>query len=92
MYPFNQNQFGICQYVFMLVFLKNKKKINFFLLVMFPLGLVSSPSPILLNCGIPPSVAANALRLSVGRGTTKGDVDVVIEDLRAAVQQLEGLS
>lgn len=51
-----------------------------------------SPSPILLNCGIPPSVAANALRLSVGRGTTKGDVDVVIEDLRAAVQQLEGLS
>lgn len=47
------------------------------------------PSHILLNCGISEEVAANALRLSVGRGTTKEDVDVVVEDLRKVVKQLE---
>ncbi|TMS19938.1 Selenocysteine lyase [Larimichthys crocea] len=47
------------------------------------------PSHILLSCGIPSKVAANALRLSVGRGTTKADVDAVVEDLREAVKRLE---
>lgn len=47
------------------------------------------PSHILLSCGIPSEVAANALRLSVGRGTTKDDVDAVVEDLRETVQLLE---
>uniref|UniRef100_A0A8C5GUV5 Selenocysteine lyase n=1 Tax=Gouania willdenowi TaxID=441366 RepID=A0A8C5GUV5_GOUWI len=47
------------------------------------------PSHILLSCGIPSEVAANALRLSVGRGTTKADVDAVVEDLRETVQLLE---
>ncbi|XP_074046848.1 selenocysteine lyase isoform X2 [Macrotis lagotis] len=47
------------------------------------------PSPILLSCGIPPEVARNAVRLSVGRSTTKEDVDLVVEDLRQAVIQLE---
>ncbi|XP_043851426.1 selenocysteine lyase isoform X2 [Dromiciops gliroides] len=47
------------------------------------------PSPILLNCGIPPDVARNAVRLSVGRSTTKEEVDLVVEDLRQAVTQLE---
>ncbi|KAJ8418621.1 hypothetical protein AAFF_G00001200 [Aldrovandia affinis] len=50
------------------------------------------PSHILLSSGIPPEVAANALRLSVGRGTTHSDVELAVEDLRQAVQQLEGLS
>ncbi|KAF3835738.1 hypothetical protein F7725_028296 [Dissostichus mawsoni] len=35
--------------------------------------------------------AANALRLSVGRGTTKSDVDAVVEDLRETVQLLENM-
>ncbi|KAM8745378.1 selenocysteine lyase [Acanthopagrus latus] len=47
------------------------------------------PSHILLSCGVPTEVAANALRLSVGRGTTKSDVDAVVEDLRETVQLLE---
>lgn len=47
------------------------------------------PSHILLSCGVPSEVAANALRLSVGRSTTNADVDVVVEDLRNTVQLLE---
>uniref|UniRef100_A0A8C4HXP0 Selenocysteine lyase n=1 Tax=Dicentrarchus labrax TaxID=13489 RepID=A0A8C4HXP0_DICLA len=49
------------------------------------------PSHILLSCGVPSEVAANALRLSVGRGTTKADVDAVVEDLRDTVRLLEGM-
>nr|XP_012807830.2 selenocysteine lyase isoform X1 [Jaculus jaculus] len=48
------------------------------------------PSPVLLSCGIPVDVARNALRLSVGRSTTKAEVDLVIEDLKQSVAQLEG--
>ncbi|XP_075773958.1 selenocysteine lyase isoform X3 [Pelodiscus sinensis] len=50
---------------------------------------IRGPSSILLSCGIPYEVAQNALRLSVGRDTTKEDVDVVVEDLKQAVAQLE---
>lgn len=53
------------------------------------LSLSIRPSRILLSCGIPPEVAANAIRMSVGRGTTKEDVDAVVEDLRETVQLLE---
>uniref|UniRef100_A0A8C5FN62 Selenocysteine lyase n=1 Tax=Gadus morhua TaxID=8049 RepID=A0A8C5FN62_GADMO len=35
------------------------------------------PSHILLSCGVSPEVAANALRLSVGRSTSRADVDAV---------------
>uniref|UniRef100_A0A8D0B0L9 Selenocysteine lyase n=1 Tax=Sander lucioperca TaxID=283035 RepID=A0A8D0B0L9_SANLU len=52
-------------------------------------GSGNRPSHILLSCGVPSEVAANALRLSVGRGTTKADVDAVVEDLRETVQLLE---
>ncbi|KAM4836116.1 selenocysteine lyase [Thomomys bottae] len=48
------------------------------------------PSPVLLSCGIPFDVARNALRLSVGRSTTKAEVDLVVQDLKQAVAQLEG--
>uniref|UniRef100_A0A1A8IZ96 Selenocysteine lyase n=1 Tax=Nothobranchius kuhntae TaxID=321403 RepID=A0A1A8IZ96_NOTKU len=46
-------------------------------------------SHILLNCGVPSEVAANAVRLSVGRETARADVDAVVEDLRETVQLLE---
>nr|XP_056705647.1 selenocysteine lyase [Euleptes europaea]XP_056705648.1 selenocysteine lyase [Euleptes europaea] len=46
------------------------------------------PSSILLSCGIPYHVAQNALRLSVGRDTSKEDVDRIVEDLKQAVAQL----
>ncbi|XP_034091526.1 selenocysteine lyase [Gymnodraco acuticeps] len=49
------------------------------------------PSHILLSCGVPSERAANALRLSVGRGTTMADVDAVVEDLRETVQLLEDM-
>ncbi|KAM6326794.1 selenocysteine lyase [Podargus strigoides] len=47
------------------------------------------PSSILLSCGIPYEVAQNALRLSVGRDTTRADVDLVVQDLVQAVAQLD---
>lgn len=46
------------------------------------------PSLILLSCGIPCDIAQNALRLSVGRDTTRADVDLVVQDLVQAVAQL----
>lgn len=48
------------------------------------------PSPVLLSCGIPFDVARNALRLSVGRSTTRAEVDLVVQDLKQAVGRLEG--
>lgn len=47
------------------------------------------PSPILLKSGIPYDIACNALRLSVGRGTTEDDADLVVADLKQAVAELE---
>ncbi|XP_043557745.1 selenocysteine lyase isoform X2 [Chiloscyllium plagiosum] len=47
------------------------------------------PSHVLLNSGIPYEVAENALRLSVGRATSKEDVDAIIEDLKQAVSEIE---
>ncbi|XP_053317078.1 selenocysteine lyase [Spea bombifrons] len=48
-----------------------------------------SPSPVLLSCGIPHEVARGAVRLSVGRETSKEDVDLIIKDLQKAVQHFE---
>ncbi|XP_032757520.1 selenocysteine lyase isoform X2 [Rattus rattus] len=48
------------------------------------------PSPVLLSCGIPVDVARNAVRLSVGRSTTRAEVDLIVQDLKQAVAQLEG--
>ncbi|KAM9383949.1 selenocysteine lyase isoform 1-T3 [Pholidichthys leucotaenia] len=55
-------------------------------------GSGNRPSHILLSCGVPLEVAANALRLSVGRRTTRADVDRVVEDLRETVQLLEQMN
>ena len=49
---------------------------------------VSRPSPILTAIGVPHDIAMNALRLSVGRETTKEDIDVVVEDLKDAIECL----
>jgi len=45
-------------------------------------------SPILLASGIPEDIAANAIRLSVGRGTELRDVDIVVADLKRAVNEI----
>ena len=51
---------------------------------------VATPSPCLLAVGVTTEVALNALRLSVGRETSTGDVDVVVADLKNAVFELTG--
>ena len=43
------------------------------------------PSHILLAMGVPENLAHNALRLSVGRETMKTDIDVIVQDLKEAV-------
>ena len=48
----------------------------------------SKPSPILIACGVPEEIAINAMRLSVGRDTTKEDIDTFIGDLTEAVNKL----
>jgi len=50
---------------------------------------VSRPSHILTAIGVPYDIAMNALRLSVGRNTTKQDIDLVVEDLKDAVECLK---
>ena len=50
--------------------------------------LYSRPSPILLAIGVPESVAQNAVRLSLGRHTTKSDIDIVVQDIKQAVTSL----
>ena len=49
----------------------------------------SKPSPILIACGVPEDIAINAMRLSVGRDTTKEDIDTFIGDLANAVKKLQ---
>ncbi|BFZ23136.1 hypothetical protein BsWGS_26175 [Bradybaena similaris] len=43
------------------------------------------PSHILLSLGIPETVAWRALRISVGRETTKEDIDVAVQDLKSVL-------
>ena len=50
---------------------------------------ISRPSPILLAIGIPAEVAANALRVSIGRDTTREDIDVFVQDLKNAIGKLQ---
>lgn len=49
-------------------------------------------SHILLSCGVPYDIATNALRISVGKSTSREDVDIVVEDLRKTVEQLERIN
>jgi len=50
---------------------------------------VSRPSPVLLAIGVPEKIAVNALRVSVGRETTKEDIDIFLHDLKNAIQKLQ---
>ena len=50
---------------------------------------VCRASPVLVACGVPEEVAFNAMRLSVGRGTSKADIDIFITDLKEAIAELE---
>ena len=47
-------------------------------------------SSVLLSMGIDKFVAGNAIRLSVGRETTKSQIDLIIEDLKQSVNGLLG--
>ncbi|XP_063771874.1 selenocysteine lyase isoform X2 [Pseudophryne corroboree] len=46
-------------------------------------------SPVLLSSGVPPEAARGAIRLSVGRDTSREDVDLIVADLEQAAQRLE---
>ncbi|XP_073529135.1 selenocysteine lyase [Phyllobates terribilis] len=48
-----------------------------------------SPSHVLLSSGVSPDAARGAIRLSVGRDTTREDVDLIVKDLEQAAQKLE---
>ncbi|KAM5165520.1 selenocysteine lyase [Mantella aurantiaca] len=48
-----------------------------------------SPSHVLLSSGVPRESARGAVRLSVGRETSKEDIDVIVMDLKQAAQKLE---
>jgi len=50
------------------------------------------PSHVLLAMGIPPEVAHGSLRFSLGRDTTEGDIDRVIEVLPPIVEKLRVMS
>ena len=46
-------------------------------------------SETLLCSGVPEDIAQNALRLSVGRSTSKEDIDIFIADLKQAVNSIK---
>ncbi|KAM4041035.1 selenocysteine lyase isoform 1-T2 [Anomaloglossus baeobatrachus] len=48
-----------------------------------------SPSHVLLSSGVSLDAARGAIRLSVGRDTTREDVDLIVRDLEQAAQRLE---
>jgi len=50
------------------------------------------PSHVLLAMGIPPEIAHGSLRFSLGRDTTEGDIDRVIEVLPPIVEKLRVMS
>lgn len=50
------------------------------------------PSHVILALGLPYEVAHGSIRFSLGRGTTKKDIDYVLATLPALVEKLRGLS
>jgi Cysteine sulfinate desulfinase/cysteine desulfurase and related enzymes len=50
------------------------------------------PSHVLLAVGVPPEVALGSLRFSLGRGSTAGDVDHVLEVLPPIVARLREIA
>lgn len=50
------------------------------------------PSHVLLACGISPALAHGSLRFSLGRGTTKEDIDYVLKVLPGIVRRLRKIA
>jgi cysteine desulfurase len=50
------------------------------------------PSHVLLAMGIPPEIAHSSLRLTMGRSTTREDVDYVIDILPSIASRLRAMS
>ncbi|HEY4869769.1 MAG TPA: cysteine desulfurase family protein [Candidatus Dormibacteraeota bacterium] len=50
----------------------------------------ATPSHVLLAMGLPPELAASALRCTVGRSTTEADVDAAAAAISRAVSQVRG--
>jgi len=50
----------------------------------------ATPSHVLLAMGLPPELAASALRCTVGRDTTEADIDAAATAIRRAVRQVRG--
>jgi len=51
----------------------------------------ATPSHVLLAMGMPPAVAASALRCTLGRGTSEADVDSAAAAIGRAVSQVRGV-
>jgi len=54
-----------------------------------PQNILCRASQTLLCSGVPEDIARNAMRLSLGRNTTKEDIDIFIADLRETVKALK---
>jgi cysteine desulfurase len=50
------------------------------------------PSHVLLSIGLPPEIAHGSLRVTVGRFTTEGDIDVFLEVLPPIIERLRAMS
>jgi cysteine desulfurase len=50
------------------------------------------PSHVLLAIGLPAEIAHGSLRLSLGRGTTREEIDKVLEVLPPIVEKLRAMS
>ncbi len=50
------------------------------------------PSKILLAMNIDKKVASNALRLSVGRETTRQQIDTIVEDIKHSLEKITLIS
>lgn len=46
------------------------------------------PSQILLDTGVPEDIARAAMRLSVGRKTSREDIDIFLSDLKQSLSKL----
>lgn len=50
------------------------------------------PSHVLLAIGLPHEIAHGSLRMTLGRDTTKEDIDITVEKIKAIVERLRGMS
>ncbi|XP_075234094.1 selenocysteine lyase-like isoform X2 [Lycorma delicatula] len=48
----------------------------------------TEPSAVLIASGVPKDLAVSAIRFSTGRNTTREDIDLVVRDIKEAIQKL----